>query len=136
MSILHRMLCLKQLDFLKNCKNSNFITLPHCLTTFAGIDTKRSIVQLPFYSTATNLPVSCFFYLPLSSFLHLHAVKLYLCTNFFQSTLSLSSVYRCHNIILSTCATVEALDKHGYNMVSLRYYIANISLLKLAWQHR
>jgi len=37
-------------------------SLSHCLTTFTSLDAKQNIVQLQFYSTATNPPVRCAFW--------------------------------------------------------------------------
>ena len=52
------------IQFLKNHKDSKFrlTCLTNCLTTFASLDTKRSIVQPQFYATTTNSPVQCAFW--------------------------------------------------------------------------
>jgi len=64
--ILHQMLRLtheiifRQLDigfFYKKIKISS-----HCLATFASLDAKQSIAQPQFYSTITNSPVRCAFW--------------------------------------------------------------------------
>ena len=50
---------------LKNCQNSNFC-LTASLTTVASLEPKRSSAQSPFYTTITNSPVGCAFWVPTS----------------------------------------------------------------------
>ena len=121
--------------FFLNRKNS------HCLTTFTSLDTKRRVIQLQFYGTTTNSPVRCFFWgsdkcgavlhysfhLPLGSSSSCSETLSFV-VNFFKSTLSLSSVSRCHHINFNAfSATPEVLDKYIFN---------NLSSMKWVWQHR
>ena len=88
------------IEFFKNHKNSKFrlsASLLHCLTTFASLDAKKSILQPQFYNTTTNSPVRCAFwgsdecgasalhrsfYLPLGSSSSFSSSKSYQCVNF------------------------------------------------------
>jgi len=102
--------------FLKIAKTWNFVLLTDSLTyyliTITSLEPRWSSKWSPFYTTTANSPVRCsfwgsnecgasvphcFFYLPLGSSSTSCNKTISMC-QFLQSTLSLSSVSRCHNI--------------------------------------
>jgi len=47
---------------IKFLKSQYLDSLPYCLTTFASLEAKQSIVQLQFYGTITKSPMRCAFW--------------------------------------------------------------------------
>jgi len=117
---------LLNIEFLPNHKNTwNFICLAHCLITFTSLDTKWSIAHPQFYRTTINSPVRCvlmsvgplLLFVPFNFFMQQNHINVLI----FQSTLSLSSVSRHHNINFKTlCYSTRVLDKY-YDTSSAGY---------------
>ena len=112
--------------------------LTHYLTTVKSLEPKQSSEQLPFYTTTTKSPMRCAFWgsdkcgASVPQLFLVSSIRLFFFFMqrnhinglIFSSTLSLSSVSRCHSINFKVLALLRLevqLDKYRYDNASARY---------------